>query len=137
MKLDINMHLEEHKLQQSELIFLDDLTTYDRIEEVALFDHNKLDNSQEGLLAKKVTRIVDHHVDNNMYSEQLVEKQIELIGSAATLVIERLLKEYPGSIDAELAHFLKAPILLDSFNFEPSLKETKWTDKDLGVYKEL
>ena len=53
------------------------------------------------------------------------------------MVIERLLKEYPGSIDAELAHFLQAPILLDSFNFEPSLKETKWTDKDLGVYKEL
>ena len=52
-------------------------------------------------------------------------------------MIERLLSEFPGSIDAELAHFLKAPIVLDSYNFEPTLKESKWTDKDLNVYKKL
>jgi inorganic pyrophosphatase/exopolyphosphatase len=52
-------------------------------------------------------------------------------------VIERLFKEFPSSIDAELAHFLKAPIVLDSYNFEPTLKESKWTDKDLAVYKRL
>ena len=58
-----------------------------------------------------------------------------MIGSAVTLVIERLLKEFPGAIDAELAQFLKAPILLDSYYFEPSLKESKWTDKDMAVFK--
>jgi inorganic pyrophosphatase/exopolyphosphatase len=52
-------------------------------------------------------------------------------------VIERLFSEFPGSIDAELAHFLKAPIVLDSYNFEPSLKESKWTDKDMTMYKKL
>lgn len=51
------------------------------------------------------------------------------------MVIERLLKEFPGSIDAELAHFLKAPIVLDSYYFEPTLKESKWTDKDMVVFK--
>jgi inorganic pyrophosphatase/exopolyphosphatase len=48
-----------------------------------------------------------------------------------------LLNEFPDAIDAELAHFLKAPIVLDSYNFEPSLKESKWTDKDLFIYKKL
>jgi hypothetical protein len=33
----------------------------------------------------------------------LLSKQIELVGSATTLVIERLLNEFPDSIDAELA----------------------------------
>lgn len=51
------------------------------------------------------------------------------------MVIERLLKEFPGSIDAELAHFLKAPIVLDSYYFEQTLKESKWTDKDMVVFK--
>ena len=69
-------------------------------------------------MASKVRRIVDHHIDNNLYTDQLIEKQIKLIGSAATLAIERLLKEYPEAIDAEFAHFLKAPILLDSCHFE-------------------
>lgn len=66
-----------------------------------------------------------------------MDKQIELIGSATTLVIERLFNEFPNSIDSELAHFLKAPIVLDSYNFESSLKESKWTDKDLDIYKRL
>jgi inorganic pyrophosphatase/exopolyphosphatase len=77
---------------------------------------------------------VDHHIDTNAYDYQIEEKQIELIGSAATLVYERLLREYPGSVDRELAHFMKAPIMLDSYYFEPSLKESKWTDKDMAVF---
>ena len=135
MKIDINMHLEEHKLS-SVLTFWDQFDP-SLLSEVALIDHNKLDQSQETLLAGKVTRIVDHHVDCSKYNETLQEKQVELIGSATTLVVERLLKEFPGSIDSDLAHFLQAPIVLDSYNFEPTLKESKWTDRDLEVYKKL
>ena len=40
-------------------------------------------------------------------------------------------------MDAELAQFLKAPIVLDSYNFDPSLKDSKWTDKDLSIYQKL
>ena len=67
----------------------------------------------------------------------MIEKQIELIGSAATLAIERIMKEFPEAIDSELAHFLKSPILLDSYHFEQSLKDSKWTEKDLIIYKQL
>lgn len=48
MKLDINMHLAEHGLP--DLIFLDDLMqpeVLERVVEVALVDHNRLDASQE------------------------------------------------------------------------------------------
>ena len=67
MKLDINQHLEEHKVP--ELIFWeDDIKNYP-IEDVSLIDHNKLDNSQEALLTSKVRRIIDHHIDNNLYTD--------------------------------------------------------------------
>jgi inorganic pyrophosphatase/exopolyphosphatase len=53
------------------------------------------------------------------------------------MVIYRLLKEFPTSIDAELACFLQAPILLDSYYFDPSLKDSKWTDIDLEIFEML
>ena len=135
MKIDINMHLAEHDV--ASLITFWGQFEPQAISEVALIDHNKLDQSQETLLSSKVTRIVDHHVDTGKYDGKLEEKQVELIGSATTLVVERLLKEFPEAIDADLAHFLQAPIVLDSYNFEPTLKESKWTDRDLEVYKRL
>lgn len=52
-------------------------------------------------------------------------------------MIERIEKEFPAAIDASLAEFLKAPIVLDSYMFEPTLKDSKWTEKDLEIYKRL
>lgn len=44
MKLDINMHLEEHKIP--ELIFFEeDIKPLQNIIDVSLIDHNKLDQS--------------------------------------------------------------------------------------------
>ena len=77
---------------------------------------------------------MDHHVDNELYKEQLIEKQIELIGSATTLVIDRIIKEFPESIDIDFAYFLQAPLVLDSYYFEENLKGSKWTEKDQEVY---
>jgi len=44
MKLDINMHLEEHKIPPL-IFFEDDIKAYGNIVDVALIDHNKLDQS--------------------------------------------------------------------------------------------
>lgn len=50
-----------------------------------------------------------------------------MIGSACTLIIDRLISEFPDSIDENLARFMAAPIVLDSYNFDESLKGIKWT----------
>mgnify|MGYP000865308556 CR=1 FL=1 len=62
----------------------------------------------------------------NLYKDNLIEKEIKLIGSAATLVINKMLvndKFFTKDeiSNSELALFLSAPISLDSYNFEPSL----------------
>ena len=43
MKIDINMHLQEYKINPSDLIYMEDITI-ERVSEVALIDHNKLDS---------------------------------------------------------------------------------------------
>lgn len=47
------------------MVFIDEINHHE-IEDVALFDHNKLDQSQLHL-SSKVTKIVDHHFDNHLY----------------------------------------------------------------------
>ena len=39
----------------------------------------------------KVHYIIDHHVDNNKYLETIKEKEVKHIGSAVTLVAQRIL----------------------------------------------
>lgn len=36
-----------------------------------------------------------------------------------------------------MCRFLIAPLLLDSFNFDPALKGSKWTDSDLEAFQYL
>jgi len=61
------------------------------ISEVALIDHNILDNDQNDI-ASKVTRVIDHHMDSGAYADQIVEKQCRLVGSACSL-LALMLKE--------------------------------------------
>ena len=72
-----------------------------------------------------------------MYTEQLLEKEIELIGSASSLVAAKFIKDFPEVLDRDMAYFLAAPIALDTYFFDEGLKGTKWTDKDLQVYQHL
>lgn len=49
-------------------------------------------------------------------------KEIKLIGSATTLVISKIINDYPDMIDSEMAYFLAAPLVLDSIFFKSDLK---------------
>lgn len=64
MKLDINMHLEESNV--GGLVFMDEIQM-ERVQEVCLIDHNKLDYTQEAVLGSKVKRVIDHHIDTHTY----------------------------------------------------------------------
>lgn len=81
--------------------------------------------------------IVDHHVDSNLYLETLKQKDLKLIGSACTLVCQKLLEHSQDSIDSDLALFLSAPISLDSYNFADHFYNSKWVDEDKQVFQEL
>lgn len=104
------------------------------VESVALVDFNKLNVALEGL-SGKVHFIIDHHVDSELYLDTLKEKEIKLVGSAVTLIAQRILAK--GSVDAGLALFLSAAISLDSYNFLDSVYNVKWTDEDAKIFQAL
>lgn len=43
-------------------------------------------------MEKNVHYILDHHVDQELYLASIKEKKIQIIGSAATLVAEKLVQ---------------------------------------------
>ena len=114
----------------------------DKVTEVVLVDHNILDVTQSDL-ESKVTRVIDHHVDSNAYLDQLVEKQVCLVGSACSLVAvkfhedEELFKDDLAADEAgkaNLSYLLGASVMLDSYNFREELRDRKWNQIDVNAH---
>ena len=131
-RIEIVQHLAKFEMTQEWLndnvLFQEDIfkpEALNDIESVSMVDFNELNPPLSKLLGNKVHHIIDHHVDNGLYSETLKSKEIDLIGSAATLVVNKLKNKI--TFDYDLAMFASAPILLDSYNFNEQLFGSKWT----------
>ena len=88
-----NLGISENFVYEK-IFFIDDLLksedTLNQVESVGLVDFNELNKELEPKLSSKVHYIIDHHVDNNKYLETIKEKEITQVGSAVTLVAERI-----------------------------------------------
>lgn len=87
---------------------------------LTLVDHNDL-VSEEKVLIPYVAGIIDHHADADIDYPNLEEKNIEPVGSTATLLVEELSQE---TLDEEAAALLAAPILIDTDFLADPLKTT-------------
>ncbi|XP_061737837.1 exopolyphosphatase PRUNE1 [Nerophis ophidion] len=93
---------------------------------LTLVDHNILPSSDSDLEGA-VVEVIDHH---------LLEREprpscpvtVEMVGSCATLVTERLIQKAPEILDQQLAELLYATILTDCVNMAPAAG--KVTPKD-------
>lgn len=124
-------------ISADDLLFIDDEVPLNKLFNegrlrLNLVDHNLLHPKQEHLSAA-VERIVDHHVDENKHYPLLESKVIETVGSATTLIAEKMLSN-KQMITPELALFLLGPILIDTSNLQ-SVEKT--TDKDKKVVEAL
>ena len=102
------------------------------LQKVHLVDHNKLTSNQQ-FLSQRVETVIDHHVDESQSLINIVHKEIEVVGSACTLIAQKLLARY--QLDKDLAQLLLAPILSDTFNL--TLTTGRTTPKDLATAHEL
>lgn len=107
------------------LTYLDDLPSAMHDSSVTLVDHNKLLYSQ--LEGSKVAEILDHHMDEQAHDHVVgelrniaFEGSSALVGSACTLIAERLLQSSPREIPSDLALGLLGVILLDTVNMSKS-----------------
>jgi len=88
INLEIVQHVNDNKIDVNDLYFIDELVAQykpEEVKEVVLVDHNILDVTQSQF-SSSVTRVIDHHIDNNAYAEQLNEKICRFVGSACSLV---------------------------------------------------
>jgi exopolyphosphatase len=101
--------------------------------QVTLVDHNELPPSQS-FLKDSVVEIIDHHADGQEFPS-LKRRNVQWVGSSATLVAEEILQSMPELLDDTLAKFLLGPILLDSLNLDPA--KGRCREKDTRVASRL
>uniref|UniRef100_A0A3P9HZS4 Prune exopolyphosphatase n=1 Tax=Oryzias latipes TaxID=8090 RepID=A0A3P9HZS4_ORYLA len=93
---------------------------------LTLVDHNVLPSS-DSYLEEAVVEVIDH---------RLLEREpnptcsvtVEMVGSCATLVTERIIQRAPEILDQQLAQLLYAAMVLDCVNMDPAAG--KVTPKD-------
>ncbi|KAG7474445.1 exopolyphosphatase PRUNE1 [Solea senegalensis] len=93
---------------------------------LTLVDHNVLSSSDSDLEGA-VVEVIDHH----LLERKLLPScpvTVETVGSCATLVTERIVKEAPDILNLQLAQLLYAAVVLDCVNMAPSAG--KVTPKD-------
>lgn len=100
---------------------------------VTLVDHNELPPSQS-FLKDSVVAIIDHHADGQEFPN-MKRRNVQWVGSSATLVAEEILQSMPELLDDTLAKFLLGPILLDSLNLDPA--KGRCLEKDILIASRL
>ncbi len=113
---------------------LEDLIFIDEIKPpfiLHLVDHNSLALHQHHL-QPLVQSIYDHHVDEEADFPACLEKEIQTVGSATTLLAAELLNR--ETVAADWAELMLAPILLDTSNLQ---SKQKTTAKDRQVAEKL
>lgn len=122
-------------LEIEDLIFLDEMPlqqlVFKGLITVSLVDHNLLTPSLE-FLAPTVTNIIDHHRDEKAAYPALLDKQIESVGSTASLIAEKWFEK--NSIPSDVALLLLSTILIDTHNLQ---SEEKTTCKDQKMVEYL
>ena len=121
---------DEAGIRVENLIFLDEIDL-DRAHaqgrlRLVLVDHNRLSERRQAW-APIVEEILDHHEDEGLYPE--ARKIIAPVGSAATLVAERLLQPGSQQPDPAVSLLLLGTILLDTVNLDPEAKRVTPRDE--------
>ncbi|KAM7421713.1 hypothetical protein PAMA_015725 [Pampus argenteus] len=93
---------------------------------LTLVDHNVLPSADRDLEGV-VVEVIDHHLQEREPSPTC-PVTVEMVGSCATLVTERIIQNAPEILDQQLAQLLYATILLDCVNMAPAAG--KVTPKD-------
>lgn len=98
---------------------------------IVLVDHNEKTQSPEGIDNAKVIGVIDHH-KMGFSSNEPIEVEIKPVGSTATIIAQRMMKEnFP--IDKKIAGLLLSAILSDTVIF----KSSTTTRLDIETAEEL
>lgn len=127
----------EAGLSETDLFFADDVNLEalgkNGTLRLVLVDHNKPGKAYAAYLPN-VAGVVDHHQDEGLFPE-LKARNIEPVGSACTLVAEKILEDGMSDIPSDVAVLLAGTILLDTVNLDPAAGRV--TPKDEAMVSAL
>ncbi|XP_039316068.1 exopolyphosphatase PRUNE1 isoform X1 [Saimiri boliviensis] len=134
---DIVFFLQKVRIPESILIFRDeiDLPALHQAGQLTLIlvDHHILPKS-DAALEEAVAEVLDHRPIEQKHCPPC-HVSVELVGSCATLVTERILQGAPEILDRQTAALLHGTIILDCVNMD--LKIGKATPKDSRYVEKL
>jgi len=143
LRTDATWLFKDCKYDADQLLFYDEVrnvlddTLKDHPNSVkfTLVDHNRLAQHQEHF-GSHVDEIIDHHKDEQIYIDALKQEKrtIEIVGSATTLVAEKILNGNTAFIEADksLMKLLLSGILLDTVNLDPQYKKVTKKDEEIA-----
>ncbi len=124
-------------LSSDDLLFIDDINLKDFFDkgnlDLILVDHNLLGSAQSSF-ETSITEILDHHADEKKYPSG-IKTDIRPVGSAATLVSERFIKDQKDKIDGDISTLLLGTILLDTVNLDEEAGRV--TEDDAKIANEI
>lgn len=98
---------------------------------LTLVDHNVLPSSDSDLEGA-VVEVIDHHLQERQSSTSC-PVTVEMVGSCATLVTERILQKAPEILDQQIAQLLYATVVLDCVNMAPAAGKVTPKDSEIAA----
>ncbi|XP_037780034.1 exopolyphosphatase PRUNE1-like isoform X2 [Penaeus monodon] len=139
LRTEVTHWLGRHGVSPEVLVFRDEINLHDLHEkgnlQLFLVDHNILP-AGDACLESAVCYVIDHHRLERQVGAGRDEILLEMVGSCATLIAERMLRENRSSLEDERAvRLLHGTIILDTINLSDEAKRV--TPKDVQALEEL
>lgn len=126
--------MDKAGIEASQLICIDDLVLDRKTTRLVLVDHNSLTAPFDDTWS--VMGVLDHHVDEHHEYADMAFRQIIMVGSCVTLVLDHFFKQFGIDwVDPTTAILSMAPLLVDTIELKWELGRTH--DMDIEVFEVL
>ncbi|TRY63048.1 hypothetical protein TCAL_12306, partial [Tigriopus californicus] len=136
LKTEVRFCLKKLHLNPEHLVFVDDLNWVELGDalELTLVDHNVINKPELKFLEPNVVAVFDHHVQERQDIDDL-DFQLDFVGSASTLIAERIFQENPEMQEETVLKLIRWTIITDTSNLSPAKK--KATKLDIEILEQI
>ena len=99
---------------------------------LVLVDHNRFD-AQSLQLGDRIICVMDHHRDEGQHKDAIDREVDETCGSCSSLLAERM----AAYMEPDLARILLAAVAIDCRGFDPKVRGTKFSGRDVKAAHSL
>ncbi|XP_077996859.1 uncharacterized protein LOC144450158 [Glandiceps talaboti] len=136
LRTEVTYFLRRLGITDTSLVFRDNIDLRDLHSQgklsLTLVDQNVLPQKDTDL-ESIVVEVIDHHSNQRGDGDDNCSVTIEMVGSCATLVAEKMKSTNGELFTEEISTLLLGTILLDTVNFDPAAGKTTFKDEQIAV----